>query len=450
MAAFCIGDEYSEKWGFIDSSLTYVIEPKYDQVKDFYNGLAAFKSSWNWGYIDMDGSNKIPPKFDSAGDFISDYAIIGVRDGNEDKFTIINKLGKILKEPLFNTIAQIECDSINKATNWLVNYKGEWFSMNKNGELTLPIASASAADHPFLVLHKFPNGLYGFLSSNGELISDPKYSSVRYSPYGLFPAATKDPYQNESRWGYLNQDLRFVVQPKYQSASEFKDGFAIIQSKYNYGLIDSTGKIIIIPQYKNLKYLGSGRLSYGVQGLWGLMDCKGDIISEPIFSSIGVFSQGLAWFNTVNKGYTDKTECGFIDLNGIEVFRDSFIKNQSEVKLSDGLAIVPTEIDAIKGIKYAYINQDGIVKIPLHWSEVGRPFSDGLAAFYATYYRYDKNGLMQEGVGAFKWGYQDKNGNIIIQPRFEYASPFANGKAIVSEDGNWFFIDREGQRVGQN
>ena len=90
------------------------------------------------------------------------------------------------------------------------------------------------------------------------------------------------------------------------------------------------------------------------------------------------------------------------------------------------------------------------MKIPLHWSEVGRPFSDGLAAFYATYYRYDKNGLMQEGVGAFKWGYQDKNGNIIIQPRFEYASPFANGKAIVSEDGNWFFIDREGQRVGQN
>ena len=51
---------YSGKWGFINSKGNIAIEPRYDEVSDFYCGYAAVKSGTSYGIIDEKG-NKIVP-----------------------------------------------------------------------------------------------------------------------------------------------------------------------------------------------------------------------------------------------------------------------------------------------------------------------------------------------------------------------------------------------------
>lgn len=60
-----------------------------------------------------------------------------------------------------------------------------------------------------------------------------------------------------------------------------------------------------------------------------------------------------------------------------------------------------------------------------------KPFSEGLAAFY------DAGG----------WGYEDKEGNIVIPADFEEAGDFNNSLAIVKMNGKWGVIDKTGKRI---
>ncbi len=53
-----------------------------------------------------------------------------------------------------------------------------------------------------------------------------------------------------------------------------------------------------------------------------------------------------------------------------------------------------------------------------------------------------------EGLAAVKveWarGYIDKTGNYVIEPQFQYAGPFTDGKALVQLDGLWGYIRPDG------
>ena len=46
-----------------------------------------------------------------------------------------------------------------------------------------------------------------------------------------------------------------------------------------------------------------------------------------------------------------------------------------------------------------------------------------------------------------KWGFVDKDGNVVIEPQFEDAGSFSGGLAAVMKDGLWGFVDQEGTVV---
>lgn len=76
----------------------------------------------------------------------------------------------------------------------------------------------------------------------------------------------------------------------------------------------------------------------------------------------------------------------------------------------------------------------------------------------------DKNGEMviepkfhdawnfHEGLALVKieWarGYIDREGNYVVEPKYQYGGPFIDGKAKVMLDDVWEYIDREGNKVG--
>ncbi len=56
-----------------------VIDCRYENAKNFSDGLAAVQSGGKWGYIDEDGSMVIAPAYDFAGDFSEGVAVVGKR-----------------------------------------------------------------------------------------------------------------------------------------------------------------------------------------------------------------------------------------------------------------------------------------------------------------------------------------------------------------------------------
>lgn len=68
-----------------------------------------------------------------------------------------------------------------------------------------------------------------------------------------------------------------------------------------------------------------------------------------------------------------------------------------------------------------------------------------------TEHLYDEAWIFSEELGAVKqdgsWGYIDRSGDYVIQPRFEWAEPFSEGLAAVKYKGCYGFIDRSGAFV---
>jgi len=59
-----------DKWGFCDRNKKIVIEPVYDDVYPFYEGLALVFDGKDWGYVDTKGNVVIPlGKYEEARSF---------------------------------------------------------------------------------------------------------------------------------------------------------------------------------------------------------------------------------------------------------------------------------------------------------------------------------------------------------------------------------------------
>ncbi len=60
-------------------------------------------------------------------------------------------------------------------------------------------------------------------------------------------------------------------------------------------------------------------------------------------------------------------------------------------------------------------------------------------------------GVAAVGLGTYpetKWGYIDLKGKLVIQPQFEAAHPFSEGMAAVKVGGKLGYIDKSGKIIG--
>lgn len=80
---------------------------------------------------------------------------------------------------------------------------------------------------------------------------------------------------------------------------------------------------------------------------------------------------------------------------------------------------------------WGYINKDGEMVIEPRFHDAW-PFHEDRAAVKVDWAR----------------GYIDRTGAWIVEPKYQYAGPFRDGKARVMLDDVWEFIDRDGNKVG--
>ena len=132
---FCDGlarVQINEKFGFIDKSGKFVIEPKFDWI-DFSlsKGLVRVKIDEKWGYIDKSGKFVIEPQFEFADDFSEGLAIVTIND----EYGFIDKSGKFVIEPQFEYASKFS-DGISRVEN-----NGKEFKIDTNGNVVSDLDS---------------------------------------------------------------------------------------------------------------------------------------------------------------------------------------------------------------------------------------------------------------------------------------------------------------------
>ncbi|MDQ0192911.1 WG repeat-containing protein [Paenibacillus wynnii] len=228
-------------------------------------------------------------------------------------------------------------------------------------------------------------------------------------------------------WGYINDDGKTVIEPRFEYAEEFQEnGLAIVQLKGHSGLIDNMGREKVKPIYSFIGPFSEGRAVVSDEKGYFLIDEKGKTVTSKRYDFLNSLQEGRALFYTGLEG--GKILYGYLDRHGKEAipaeYEDAgdFKEGTAVVKISSGeFALIDTEGRKLHTYNHPYVGS----------------LSEGLLPFQET-----ENG---------KYGYLQIDGTIAIQPQFTSALPFSEGRAVINTAENYGnaygLIDKQGKRI---
>jgi WG containing repeat len=253
-----------------------------------------------------------------------------------------------------------------------------------------------------------------------------------------------------SRWGFIDLNGKVVIEPQWQEADGFSNGYAQIKGNGKQGWIDKTGRLL--PPHFSAPNFQEGLASFERDGKRGFVDTKGTVVIQPEWEEAKDFDHGYASVKRDGKwGVIDKTGRLVIPLGNYEgldfepelgLWRIVVNKKGGYIDRAGRVVIKPEWDEGLgwhKGfglvarkreMKWGLIDKTGKLVVPLKW-ERASPFRDGVAA------------VRENG----KWGFIDEKGNYVIEPQWEDAAGFHKGLAAVERNGKWGFIDKTNKVV---
>lgn len=226
------------------------------------------------------------------------------------------------------------------------------------------------------------------------------------------------------KWGYIDNQGRFVIPPRYDFADSFQDnGLAVVGWKDGNALINRAGQVVTREKWDYIGEFSEGRaIAIDEQG-FKVINESGKINTQKPYGFIGSYQEGRAEFSSSTQG---QTKYGYLDLQGQEIIPAEY---DSADPFKDGYAVVQ-----VREGEFALIDRDGRRIQTYPYAYVGQ-LGDQLLAFKST----------TDG----KFGYIDLKGKVTIPARFSSAEAFQEERAVVNTSDNYMtnqygLIDRKG------
>ena len=337
------------------------------------------------------------------------------------------------------------------------------------------------------ILKRFcKNGKYGYMDISGLTVIPPQYNHAYDFSEGL-AIVELNTYGKKKVFGAINTvgELQFefecdnviAIENEYGGVIErgFAEGFAVIEIGDKYGFIHKSGKIVLYPIYDALFPFCEGMALYSNNGKWGYLNTDIKVAIEAQYYGAGLFSEGVApvscegeirnkhGWHIERDGVSSVSDMqwGFINKSGEYVIAPKFLRAGS---FSEGLAAVEKRIfiNIVKhDDQYGYVNKKGYFD-RLQEDDINTDcFDKGLYLFGNKEYIYDSECLKKEHFKEHfdvfeyskifdyieKWGFIDKNGNLVIEPKFDSVMGFSEGVAAIEINNKWGFIDKLGNLI---
>ncbi|MDQ7779848.1 MAG: WG repeat-containing protein, partial [Planctomycetota bacterium] len=286
------------KWGFMNEH-GRVVEPKFDEHLLFSQGRALIRSGDKFGYLDLDGNMAIPAQFDSAGRFSNGLAKIGMfkKDSFDWLFGFIDRRGRVVIAPQFRRV-----EDFSGGLAWAELEEAEdkvWTGfINRSGAKALNITK-SEDDIEF---DAFSDGM---VAVRVRVTTAGPPEEWEWSSTTSRDGKTTR-IGGKMKWGYMDTSGN-ILSPQYDEADKFADGVARVKIGEKYGLINKNGDYVIGPM-ELIGEFSEGLVPVMSGELWGYADRTGAMVIAPQFSFARPFEDELAEVTVGNnRFYIEKT-----------------------------------------------------------------------------------------------------------------------------------------------
>ncbi|WP_187632108.1 WG repeat-containing protein [Hymenobacter lutimineralis] len=203
-----------------------------------------------------------------------------------------------------------------------------------------------------------------------------------------FSASPPQPFQENGKWGFTTGAAEPLVPARYASATEFREGFAVVEADKAFGLVNENGEEVVKPAYDALNPYAGEYARVRIGDAYTFLDRNGQEFNAYFFNALD-FAEGYA---------------AVLDHRGWYYIEG------------------PAEEDPAKPpviFREAYSFQQGLARVRL---------ADGYTFITPDYLRDPTT-----GTGPFG--------------RYTAATDFTDGRARVTQQGRTFFIDTDGDEV---
>lgn len=257
-----------------------------------------------------------------------------------------------------------------------------WGYINKKGKLVIPYQYREANPFKEGYASVLPEGKdWVFIDKKGNILGGKSFYIVEDFSEGYARVIT-----------YRNSDISFIntngeIKAKYQQATDFLNGFAVVDDGKNYYIINrnfetvstiSKSAFSLIAGNTELMFLAKKFPNYGF-----VNEALKEVI-PIVFKSASKFSDGLARVNLSSDWE------GYVTKKGKIIAFSTKYQYQELNDFMQGLALV----ESVETNLYGYINKNGEEKIKCEYVDASG-FSEGLAYVLdieGTFHYIDKNG----------------------------------------------------------
>jgi len=230
----------------------------------------------------------------------------------------------------------------------------------------------------------------------------------------------------QGKYGYINSSGDTIIPCKYDKASVFSDGLALVKTNVKYKLVDKDGKLADISKFEFSNKFRFNFDIYGdalpqVVGIWqcNYIDEKGNVTLSIPYGNATAFSDGEATVYDIDKYNT-------INTKGV---------------IQDKWKPINQTINSVyNGEKYALCDINGNL----------------LSDFEYVYSIYFYNDLACVGKNingdniTFKYGFVNNEGKLVIDYLYDEMSYFYGEVANVKKDGKYFLINNKNQKITED
>lgn len=277
------------------------------------------------------------------------------------------------------------------------------------------------------------NQKIGFIDFKGNQIIPNKFDAAHCFAFGYAPVAVG------SKWGIIDRKGEFIVEPAYDYAGGFgPEALAGLLKDNRIGFVDTTGSLVIPFKYfwarpwsttPDYPFFINNRISVIVaDNEEDMQNGKAGCLNTKGELVIPAIFDFISYFENGNATAKKDGRLVLIDTMGNIV--QQFPETVQSIYLSGNHAIIHGS-DGRTGL----MKKNGEIILEPKYNGID-PFSDGFAAVQ----------IEGDELGV-KSAFIDTTGRFVFDRAFGFVRSFSEGYAGVEINGKWGFIDRTGKQV---
>ena len=401
-------------YGLINLEGKVITKPIYEKIESvpYKEGEILVQKDGKQGVINSKGAELVEIKYDSIiGDGYYnqiDYKeagyIVGIKTEDKYQYGYLNNKGKQILDNEFDEIVRL--NQIEGEDVYLLSTKAGKKGLIKNGKVVLENAYDQLEYDTTIDLIKIKqNDLYGVTDLSGKSILPIEFKEISY--IGVYISATKaNKVTNYDRSGKEVQNIYKKV-----TATGNENYFITVGQNNLYGIINQNGVETTTNKYTYIEYLiGEYFAAYNEENKIGIIDHYGNIVLGINYNLV----QPIKGTNMIQVSDTNK---GTLEIYSSNIEQIAVMKNAKLYTYSDYIKIV-------SDTETKYISLDGKI------------LTNKQALPNNTLFATSKYGL---------WGFEDKDGNIVIDQVYDMVTEFNKyGFAGIKEGNKWGVIKEDG------